>query len=49
MKKISIITYILAFSFGIASAQNAEGVKHIEEVKKELINAKRHTQPTFDC
>ena len=49
MKKISIITFLLAFHSGIASAQNAEGVKHIEEVKKELINAKTDTNRYFDC
>ena len=44
-KMIKILTAVFfpAFISGSASAQNAEGVKHINDVKKELINSKADT------
>ncbi len=43
MIKIVGSVFILMFSFGIVSAQNAEGMKHIAEVKKQLLVAKTDT------
>ncbi|HET7118875.1 MAG TPA: ATP-binding protein [Hanamia sp.] len=42
MIKISI-AFFLAFICNTVSAQNAEGLQHIDEVKKELINSKADT------
>ena len=43
MIKIVGSVFILMFSFGIVSAQNAEGMKHIAEVKKQLLVSKKDT------
>ena len=43
MIKIIGSVFILMFSFGIVSAQNAEGVKRIAEVKKQLLVSKKDT------
>ena len=43
MIKIIGSVFILMFSFGIVSAQNAEGMKHIAEVKKQLLVSKKDT------
>jgi len=43
MIKTITFNFLLVFTCSITLAQNAEGVKHIETVKKELINSKVDT------